>query len=203
MTRHQLLITAALFASPLTARAQTTAAPLLACFVPKSGTMYVVGQPGAPDKCRTTDHVLLQWNTVGPAGPTGAAGAPGPVGPQGPAGTATLAGSTAITGVETVVATHLLGGRTANVSLYLATECPEGKSAIGGGLLGYESGVASVPNFNTGQAMSLAPQLVGSYPNAAFGFSTREWIVQIILPLYLNYTTFPIVKTVAICAKVN
>lgn len=66
--------------------AQTTSGPVLACFVPRSGTMYVVGQAGAPAACRSSDHLLLQWNAVGPAGAPGVPGATGPQGPAGPQG---------------------------------------------------------------------------------------------------------------------
>ncbi|MFN8573723.1 MAG: hypothetical protein U0132_16830 [Gemmatimonadaceae bacterium] len=78
-----------------TQASQTTPA-LQACFVPESGTMYVVGQGGSPTNCRAAGHVLVQWDAAGvsgPVGPVGAAGDPGPPGAPGPAGPVGPAGS--------------------------------------------------------------------------------------------------------------
>ncbi len=77
--------------------------------------------------------------------------------------------------------------------------------AIGGGVLDQTPGYgAYIPG---SIRMTLFPWLVlGSYPNAAFGFSDREWVVQLGLAspeFYLGSTSPITVSVVAICAKVN
>ncbi len=86
--RHAPLVTLMALGA-LGAREWQGADLMLACFVPQSGTMYIVGQNGAPAACRAAGHVLLQWNAVGPAGPMGPQGNAGPAGPPGPAGPTT------------------------------------------------------------------------------------------------------------------
>ncbi|MBK8058718.1 MAG: collagen-like protein [Gemmatimonadetes bacterium] len=68
--------------------AQQQPPPIFACVVPRSGTLYLAGQGGASATCRSAEHTLVQWNTVGPAGASGLPGVPGPAGPQGPPGPA-------------------------------------------------------------------------------------------------------------------
>lgn len=203
MPRLTLLLAATLLSAPLRLSAQT-ASPLLACFVPKSGTMYVVGQPGAPEKCRSVDHVLLQWNAVGPAGPQGAVGPAGPAGAPGAGGATTLTGSTALSGHEIVKSRQVISALIGGSVSYLIATCPVGKVAIAGGAL-------SVAQFTggylaNGAAVSWVPYLVGSYPNSAFGYSDREWVVQFFTPLSVPTVVvggpvpFDVVVT---CAKVN
>ena len=57
--------------------AQSAGDLLSACFIPGSGTLYIVGQDGAPPSCVRSDHVLLQWDEQGPMGPAGADGMDG------------------------------------------------------------------------------------------------------------------------------
>lgn len=78
---------------------------LYACYVPLTGSVYRIKEPGLKDTCTSLAHVLFQWTDAdgmagspgpqGPAGPTGPKGDkgdkgdqgdPGPQGPQGPAG---------------------------------------------------------------------------------------------------------------------
>jgi len=58
--------------------AQQQPPPIFACVVPRSGTLYLAGQGGASATCRSAEHTLVQWNTVGPAGAPGLPGAQGP-----------------------------------------------------------------------------------------------------------------------------
>jgi hypothetical protein len=46
------------------------------CYVPKTGSLYVIGRDGAPERCGV-GHLPIGWAERGPQGP---------VGPQGPAG---------------------------------------------------------------------------------------------------------------------
>ena len=41
-----------------------------ACYVPKSGSLYVIGRDGAPDKCGL-GHLPIDWSERGPQGPAG------------------------------------------------------------------------------------------------------------------------------------
>jgi len=41
-----------------------------ACYVPKSGALYVVGRDGAPLKC-ADGHLPIDWSVRGPQGPAG------------------------------------------------------------------------------------------------------------------------------------
>ncbi|HRQ78576.1 MAG TPA: hypothetical protein PLY94_08240, partial [Gemmatimonadaceae bacterium] len=56
---------------------------LKACFVPTTGVVYLVGQPGLPTACVSPVHVALSWNARGPQGPQGEIGPQGPAGPAG------------------------------------------------------------------------------------------------------------------------
>lgn len=173
------------------------AAQLMACFVPRSGTLYLVGQNGAPSACRATDHVLVQWNTVGQEGPAGNTGPQGPAGPAGNTGQQGPPGPVAfgtLSGIETVVATFR-GPIGVGADVYLTARCPVGKTAIGGGLLrdisfGRQSGFATIAE-------------LGSYPNWAFGYSAREWIVVVgRVEGEGGEPTFS-ARVVAICAKAS
>lgn len=72
----------ALLISAAPAGAQT----LSACYVPKSGTVYMIKQTGTPTACLSKQHVEFSWSTTGAQGPQGPVGPAGPQGPQGPAG---------------------------------------------------------------------------------------------------------------------
>ncbi|MBK6459146.1 MAG: collagen-like protein [Gemmatimonadetes bacterium] len=69
-------------------KAQQSSPPIFACVVPRSGTIYLAVLSGQSATCRSADHTLVQWNTVGPAGAPGASGPQGATGPQGPPGPA-------------------------------------------------------------------------------------------------------------------
>lgn len=74
----------AAFTSPSTADGAVRA-----CFVPSSGTLYIIGEAGAPSSCRSTAHLAVTWTLVGPpgiAGPVGAVGDSGATGDAGPTG---------------------------------------------------------------------------------------------------------------------
>ena len=109
---RNLCVMAAIAFVPSVVHGQT----LRACYNP-SGTVYVIGVPGAPLSCSSPSHTEISWNVVGPRGPAGAAGEAGaagvpgvagvvgPVGPRGrdgaagPAGEAGGAGTPGIAGV--------------------------------------------------------------------------------------------------------
>jgi len=118
-----------------------------------------------------------------------------------------LAASGALGSLERVVTRYfpnLAAGAGSGAQFFVAT-CPVGKVAIGGGVLDQTPGYgAYIPG---SIRMTLFPWLVlGSYPNAAFGFSDREWVVQLGLAspeFYLGSTSPITVSVVAICAKVN
>ena len=59
---------------------------LYACYVPKSGTVYMIRQTGTPTECLSKQHVEFTWSGTGPQGIQGPEGPRGPDGPQGPQG---------------------------------------------------------------------------------------------------------------------
>ena len=61
-------------------------ATLSACYIPKSGTVYMIKQTGTPSECLSKQHVEFTWSGTGPQGPQGSQGPEGPQGPQGTAG---------------------------------------------------------------------------------------------------------------------
>lgn len=175
--------------------AEAQSAPLMACFVPRSGTLYLVGQNGTPTACRATDHVLVQWNTVGPAGPAGNTGPQGPAGSPGQQGPPGPVASGTLSGIESVVSAFD-GTISAGGHLYLAARCPVGKTAISGGLLRGEFFGTPAGQFSIAE--------LGSYPNWAFGQSSREWIVHVgrsntESALVVNFNA----RVVAVCATVS
>ncbi|HEU0079738.1 MAG TPA: hypothetical protein VFQ76_18915, partial [Longimicrobiaceae bacterium] len=71
------------------AAAQTSPSPTFyACYVPSSGTVYRIKEPGLRDSCSASTHVAFSWSEsgTGTQGPPGPQGPVGPAGPQGPAG---------------------------------------------------------------------------------------------------------------------
>lgn len=93
-TRSVVLLTSGLLATtvarPDHASGQALPVTLSACYVPGTGAMYLVGQPGLPAACIRSDHKQLDWSrevlSEGVLGPEGPVGPMGPVGPQGPIG---------------------------------------------------------------------------------------------------------------------
>ena len=75
-------IAALVMLTPSQAAAQTRTA----CYVPASGTVYMIKEPGTPTKCNSNAHVQFTWSTSGLTGPQGPQGATGPAGPTGPTG---------------------------------------------------------------------------------------------------------------------
>lgn len=71
-----------LMATPSQGAAQTRTA----CYVPASGTVYMIKEPGTPTACNSNAHVQFTWSTSGLTGPQGPQGATGPAGPTGPTG---------------------------------------------------------------------------------------------------------------------
>lgn len=59
---------------PDTVQAQTV---IYACYVPSSGVVYRIGEPGLRQECSGKKHVEFSWNEEGLEGP------PGPAGPLG------------------------------------------------------------------------------------------------------------------------
>jgi hypothetical protein len=102
-------------ATPAGGVANTIANGLVeACYIPASGTVYLLKEPGLKAGCVSPRHVYFSWTTTGetgptgPIGPTGATGATGATGPTGSlAGTGplsttslTVGGGTAITKID-------------------------------------------------------------------------------------------------------
>ena len=58
---------------------------LHACYVPVTGLVYRIKEPGLPSSCFSTKHVEFSWASDTSPG-SGSEGVPGPTGPQGPPG---------------------------------------------------------------------------------------------------------------------
>lgn len=139
----------ALLVSAAPAGAQT----LSACYVPKSGTVYMINQTGTPTACLSKTHVEFSWSTTGAQGPQGPVGPAGPQGPQGPAGP--------LSGLEFHSEAHTIvpAGPTANYGIFFATCSSPSKSVMN---FGYDPGsggtiFASRPALS-GQAVTWAFQ---------------------------------------------
>lgn len=92
------------------------------CYVPGSGTVYRIGEPGLKQACAPA-HIEFTMNVQGPEGEQGEQGPPGEQGPQGAPGP--------VTGWERVSASVDL--TTAEPRLNVTAVCPQGKVATGGG----------------------------------------------------------------------
>ena len=96
--------------------------------------------------------------------------------------------------------------------MYASARCPPGKVAIAGGALspGPSYLISFSPNTfshnNTSvlsSEMAASPVVIGSYPNAAFGFASTDWVVQFEIPVpVIGAASWP-VQVVAVCAKLN
>ncbi len=182
-----LMMAPMLMGQPL--EGQQATPPLLACYVPRSGTLYLVGQNGAPGTCRAADHVLVQWSVVGPAGPQGPAGSAGPPGTG-----SSLAGSATLGNVESVVANVSFTFTQPGTQTFVTATCPVGKIAISGGLLRDDS----FGGYSPGGGAPWVHE-IGSYPNKAFGYSDREWVVHVSAESVGTFRA----RMVVMCVKIN
>lgn len=64
-------------------QAQEASTTYYACYIPRSGTVYMIKQPGLPTGCVDPAHVPFSWSAEGRPGTGGAPGDAGPVGPKG------------------------------------------------------------------------------------------------------------------------
>src|SRR5712692_6453983 len=92
---------------PTVAQAQHSAStPQFGCYVPSTGSAYVIGGAAtndstSPTNCVSTSHYKFPWGgagSPGATGPTGATGATGPTGATGATGNTGPAGATGNTG---------------------------------------------------------------------------------------------------------
>lgn len=115
-------IAALLIAAPSEAAAQTRTA----CYVPASGTVYMIKEPGTPTACHSGAHVQFTWSTSGQTGPQGPQGATGPAGPTGPTGA-----SGPLSGLEFhSQAATLVPNGSANYGIFFASCSSATKSVI-------------------------------------------------------------------------
>lgn len=111
-----------LMATPSQAAAQTRTA----CYVPASGTVYMINEPGTPTVCKSDAHVQFTWSTSGLTGPQGPQGATGPAGPTGPTGA-----SGPLSGLEFhSQAATLVPSGSANYGIFFASCSAPTKSVI-------------------------------------------------------------------------
>lgn len=123
--------TAGLLLVVSTAAQSQTPAASQACYVPASGTVYVIGVAGAPGACAAGHTLVTLQGPAGPTGPAGPAGPVGPAGPQGPEGPQGPAGTSGISGYETIEQDLIVDEGVMGAQVFL--QCPEGKKAVGGG----------------------------------------------------------------------
>lgn len=106
MSRHFLaflLVALALDAAALSA--QTTPAVFHACYVPASGTVYRIGEPGLREDCVSHRHVRFSWTD----------------------------GEAAVGALSGYVHVRTDGAVASESSLAAIAACPDGKVAVGGG----------------------------------------------------------------------
>jgi hypothetical protein len=82
LTRAVALLLLSAVATPLMAQKDKKASHddddiVVACYVPRSGTMYRIGTDDTRDRCASREHVRFSFSTTGPSGPTGPTGAGG------------------------------------------------------------------------------------------------------------------------------
>ena len=137
------------------ADAQSGENVISACYIPGTGTLYIVDQNGAPDGCLRVDHVLFQWDRSsvpgpegpqgpageagpeGPAGERGAQGEQGPAGAQGPAGPAGQDGADGVSGYNVNEDASGWAPVDGDNNTYEKTMfCPAGQSGLSVGVLG-------------------------------------------------------------------
>lgn len=124
-----LIATALGAAAPAEIHAQAPPPPILhACYVPSTGTVYRIQEPGLPGECQgpkagPNQHVPFSWNQLGPAGAKGDQGDPGVDGSPGVSGWEIVRGA----GVSTPV------GAPEGARVTATVNCPTGKKPLGGG----------------------------------------------------------------------
>lgn len=152
-------VTLALVVSAAPAGAQQ----LSACYVPKSGTVYMINQTGTPTACLSKQHVEFSWSTTGAQGPQGPVGPEGPQGPQGPSGP--------LSGLEFhSEAATLIPSGSANFGIFFATCSAPTKSVMN---FGYDPGSGGTI-FSSRPAISGA-QVLWAFQAAANSTWTFYW----------------------------
>ena len=66
--------TLTLLAMPAGLQAQSTGSTLQACYIPGTGTLYLVGHGDLPESCIRPEHQLIEWNEEGQVGDQGLPG---------------------------------------------------------------------------------------------------------------------------------
>lgn len=122
---------------------------LHACYVPGSGTVYRIKEPGLPDSCRSHKHVEFSFSAQGAPGPQGPAGPQGPQGDQGPPGPAG-----GIAGYE-YIAGPFENVQSGEIKTFI-TSCPTGKKAVSGAYaLGDGLTITAFQPLNSGTAWGM------------------------------------------------
>ena len=147
----------ALLASSAEAQSTVPESKVLhACYVPATGTVYRIKEPGLSEACTgpgtgAKQHIPFSWNEQGIKGDKGDPGDTGPQGPQGeqgPQGLQGAQGPAGVSGYEMVVVEESISptinqSRTVDIR---SARCPSGKRVIGGGAWGYWELNMSAPN---------------------------------------------------------
>jgi len=152
-------IAALLTATPSQAAAQTKTA----CYIPQSGTVYMIKEAGTPTECRASTHVEFSWAASGQTGPQGPQGATGPAGPTGATGA-----SGPLAGLEFhSQAATLTPNGTANYGIFFATCSASTKSVMNFGYQGNPGGTI----------FATRPALSGNQVLWAFqGEANSQWV---------------------------
>ncbi len=144
---------------------------IFACYVPSSGVVYRIKEPGLKDECTGKKHVEFSWDVEGPPGPQGPKGDKGDKGDEGDKGDKGdpgPAGPPGVSGYEQVSAETPFPGNLGTGSVFKAiAECPIGKKVLGGG------------HRLTGNTALLADLRVFSSQPGPF-VPLRSWMVEII-----------------------
>ncbi len=136
---------------------QTEPKIIRACYVPASGTVYRIKEPGSPQNCNSSQHVEFSWNEqgirgetgpqgpvgpqgeIGPVGNQGETGPQGPVGPQGeigpggPQGETGPQGPAGLSGLRVVIRDITIRGAIERSYMRVYLSCPAGQKGIAGG----------------------------------------------------------------------
>lgn len=83
------LVAALALTVPASAAAQIAVedeGPVVACYAPHDGKVYVIQRVGLPAACTHESHIQFTWNEPGEAGPSGPRGEQGETGPAGEPG---------------------------------------------------------------------------------------------------------------------